>query len=193
MHPLTGVLFASLLQQLNVSEITVASIFASRSIAFCISSIITAIVVDKYVESHRFAALCCLAGSIAFSLVAFVDSLPIQYFLWCVIGTAGGLADVAAPVFAFRAFTNETEKKWLALNTAAGIARMTPPLINQLSISLTGEYLYFMFAMALAPVTLSVVLVLLPTPKHDELRGIEKALENADSLRSAKSIQMVDI
>ena len=191
MTPLQGCLFAPLQEQLNVSELTLASVYASRSIAFCAGSIITSFVVDVCVESHRFTGLTLFSAAVAIACLAFVDFLPMQYVLWSVIGFAKGLLEVIFPVFVFRAFRRDTESKWFALLMVAGVCKMATPLINQLSISLTGQFSYGMFAVALSGVLVGILMLLLPTPRHDKLRSIKKAIVKEESVRDALAVEAV--
>ena len=189
--PLQGCLFVPLQEQLGVSEMELAFVYASRSIAFCVASILTAVVLDRCEESHRFSALIIVSVALAITSIAFFDGLPMQYVLWSVIGLSGGL-EVAAPVLVFRAFSND-ESKWFVLLMVAGVSKMAAPLVTQLSISLTGQYLYGMLVVALPGVLCGILMMVLPTPRHDHLRGIKKAIDDVNSLRSALSIQRVQI
>ena len=157
----------------------------------CVSSMITAYIIDKFAETHRISAFLLTVSALAVALMSFIDSLLQQYVLWCVVGAAAGLIEVAAPVFAFRAFTRDAAKKWFVLLMAAGSCKMLTPLVIQLSISLSGDYSYGLYIVSLPGLICAVLMLLLPTPRHDKLRGIKKSIDEVDSLRSAMSVRMV--
>eukprot|EP01084_Bolivina_argentea_P066532 121280_1 len=189
LESLPGSLFSELITQLEISEVQLGSIFVSKSIAFCLSSIIAAYIIDKYESSHKYSAFIFFISGISVALIAYINKVYIQYILWICIGSASGLIEVGIPVYSFRAFTGDNSAKiWFKLMSAYNLAKTVTPLIIQTSISMFSTFSYSSFIVAFVAYSGSMLLFVLETPKHDEYRAMKKQIAKTDTMRNAESV-----
>eukprot|EP01084_Bolivina_argentea_P092867 167051_1 len=188
LESLPGSLFNELIEQLNISEIKVSSIFLSRAVTFCVSSIITAYIIDKFISTHKYAFIILIISAICLSWIPFVNDVYIQYILWISLGFASGLIEVAIPVYTFRAFVTNSQKMWFILLTCYGIGKSLIPLIIQFFIELFDTFSYSLFFISFTALTACIFLFILSTPTHDEFRAIEKEMAKTNTLRRAQSV-----
>ena len=186
----SSALFVELEKQLNVETVVVALIFTVKSIAFGISSFLSAYILDYFINTHYAVSFITLSSTIAITIIPFVTNVSIMYIIFIFVGTAIGILFVSFPVYIFRAYPSQQTKMMYVVMTIYGISKTILPLLVQLSITLTSSYQYSLYLIACVSSLTCVLLCILPTPKHDHLRNLKQDLvvsrKESEDLRRMK-------
>ena len=183
-----GAIFSQLTEQLNVDELGVSTLFSLRSIGYIASCIFTGISLDKFEDTHKFNAVIMIFGGVASSLIPYTNNMTIQYVLWIVAGFAFAHIEAILPVYIYRAYKTNPDKKLNVILVIYGLVKTFAPLIIQLSITAFGSYASGNVLISSTNILFSLCVFFLNTPKHDELRSIQKELERTGSLKSARDV-----
>lgn len=90
-------LFTDLAVQLNASEMETSILLLSRTVGYTLSTVIAAVVLDKFQKSHRYLAAVLVLGAMAKLVIPYTTSYPIQMALWFMIGSTHGTVDTCLP------------------------------------------------------------------------------------------------
>ena len=185
----SSALFVELEKQLNVETVVVALILTIKSIAFGISSFLSAYILDYFTNTHYAVSFITLSSTIAITIIPFVTNVSIMYIIFIFVGTAIGILFVSFPVYIFHAYPSQQTKMMYVVMTIYGISKTILPLLVQLSITLTSSYQYSLNLIACVSSLTCVLLCILPTPKHDHLRSLKQDLvsrKESEDLRRMK-------
>ena len=181
-------LSAPIMLQLESSYVEYANIYLYFGIGSLMSAIISSFVVDAYESSHNYIAFVVVSASIASCLMPSTLTVQGQCILWFVIGSCYGSLGAAVPVYIFRAWPGNASSYFFAFLCVFGVQKAVMPIFIELTILHFGFYGYALFAMSAIGILFGGLAVILPTPKHDELRSVRNILSTENSARSATEI-----
>ena len=167
-------IFVELEHQLQTDAVTIASLFTAKSITFGVSAILCAFVLDSYAETHRFVSLNLCLCALSITVVPWIHYPIPMFIMFIFIGISWGTINVCYPVYIYRAFPNSQQRMLYIAMTIYGISKTVLPLIIQLSITMTGSYRYALYLISSVAMFTALILLILPTPQHDDNRTLKK-------------------
>lgn len=173
---LSGGLYQELKLQLHTSTHLIGYLFTIRSIAFIISAIISAYIIDNIKNSHKFISLSLILCSISICLIYYVINTWHMFIIFTFIGFGMGTCELCIPVLTFRLFPNKGPRMFLISTVIYGIAKLLSPVLIQLSIYFIGKYYIATYIISFNGILFSIIICFLDTPKHDNLRVIKNEI-----------------
>eukprot|EP01084_Bolivina_argentea_P209867 357400_1 len=169
-----GAIYLELQQQLNTSSQTISWIYSSMAISSACSAILSGIIIQKFKSTHKYLAVMVLLEVIALCVIPFNQHVYIAFILFIAVGAGYSAVDICASVFIFRAFPIDGQHKFFLTQTVLSICSTSMPLIIELSLNKTNEYYIPLIIVAFIGFIFVFMAVLIPTPRHDELRTIKR-------------------
>ena len=189
-----SVLSAPLIAQLDATYVQYANIFIYFGIGAIMSAIISVFVLDRAESEklgHHFIGFLIVSASIASCLMPSTFTVESQCFVWLVMGICYGALGVAFPVFVFRASPVHESIYFFAFLIIHGVQKSAMPILIEICILHLGSYRYVLLGVSTVGILSGGLAVILPTPKHDELRSVRTIIakeNNTDGARSANDI-----
>ena len=166
LETLGGSLYNQLESQLNTSAQTIAYMLSLKPIISGVAALITAWVLDKFVNSHYYICIMSIITSVIISLMPQMKELWQMYCAFAVIGYAIGTIMSAYPVLTLRLYPNNN-RAWFGLLVIYGISKTTTPILLEASIQIfDGSYGPVLYFVSVLFIILSVILGCMQTPQH---------------------------
>ena len=172
-------IFVELESQLQTNTATIASLITVKSIAFGISAVIYAIILDSCVKTHRIVALLLCLSATSIATVPWINDPIPMFIVFILIGISWGTINVCYPVYIYRAFPNSQQRMFYIAMTIYGISKTVLPLIIQLSVTMTGSYQYALYLISFVAMFTAIILLILPTPLHDANRTLKRDISKS--------------
>ena len=172
-------IYTELGDQLKVRTDDIAFIFTCKAIAFGVSAVFCAWMLDYFVQTHRYIAFTMLLSSISIMIIPFTQNIALMYILFIIIGYGLGTIFVCFPVYIFRLYPSHKQSLLIYIMLAIyGMAKVVLPLTIQLSIQESGEYLWALLFLSFLTLFDAICLLFVNTPEHDKLRSIKADISN---------------
>eukprot|EP01084_Bolivina_argentea_P167681 290960_1 len=194
MEPLGPTLYIELQDQLSISESAIAFSFTTRSIAAIISSIISGKVVDCCIESHRYIAFISIVFIVSIIYLPFVQHIYALHVVFGVVGFTYNAHMMVIFIYVLRLYSEEKRQdaghRLYIILVMYGITKTVYPLLVQLCIQYSSEYVYALYSVLIIFVVEIVLLLIFTTPTHDKLRTIKAELNNEPNNKTQKAEQI---
>lgn len=189
-----GSVYGELQDDLQTSTMTVSWIISSMSIGYIISNIVCGYIADRIQEIHRVQSLVIGVCSLCVMAVPFITNITAMFLVFASIGIGWAANETHFTLFVFRLYPLEGTRMYFLVCIIVIIFSGITPIAVQFSLSLTGSYTIPFVAFGLIGLSHSVLILLLPTPKHDEHRSLKRTASkspNACHIEGDESIQSV--
>ena len=181
LETLGGSLYNQLERQLNTSAQTIAYMLSLKPIISGIAALITAWVLDKFVNSHYYICIMSIITSAIISLMPKMKELWQMYCAFAVIGYAIGTIMSTYPVLTLRLYPNNN-RAWFGLLVIYGTSKTTTPILLEASIQIfDGSYGPVLYSVSVLFIILSVILSCMQTPRH-----ISSKINSVEHISSSK-------
>eukprot|EP01084_Bolivina_argentea_P044035 81073_1 len=180
-------IYTDIQHQLNTSTVKMSWIYSAGAFAMIFSSFISGYIIDKYIETHRYATIMLCLDIITGCLIPFINNIPIMFVLFILSGFAFAAVDTCSAVWIFRVYPQNGGQMYFLFDTVRDVIGTITPLIFQLSISKTTQYSYPIFLFSFIGFIVMILLLFLPTPKHDKLRTIKRDIAAKIKLKTKET------
>eukprot|EP01084_Bolivina_argentea_P139305 245079_1 len=167
-------IYVDIQHDLNTSTFMMSWIYAAGAFAMIPASIISGYITDKYIETHRYASFVLCLNTISLFLIPYTNNIIIMFIHFILIGIAYAAVDTCSAVWIFRLYPINGGQMYFFYDTIRDVIGTITPLIFELSISYSGKYSFPLFIFSFMSFIVTIVILFLPTPKHDKLRSIKR-------------------
>eukprot|EP01084_Bolivina_argentea_P238845 401302_1 len=175
-EPLGGSLYNKFETQLNTSSSHIAYILSVKPICSAIAAIITAAMLDYVENSHIYCCIISIISAVTLAFIPFIKSLYLMFGAFGVVGYYIGAVFVSYPVYIFRLFPENQNRALFFCMVIYGISKTIMPLLIDVSLVWFGSYGFALWIVSFLLLIVSVLMLCLPTPKHDPLRSAKKTI-----------------
>jgi len=159
-----GPTLPGLAKQTNTQLDGISFLFIAASLGFTLGALLGGRLFDRF-SGHRVFSFSLLLLSLVLLLIPTVPWLWALSILVFGIGWASGGIDVGGNTMLVWIYRQHVGPFMNGLHFAFGIGAFVAPLLVALSISLTGEFNWAFWSLALLPLPIVIFLIRLPSPK----------------------------